>query len=461
MAGRALEWRRLAAEHLLSAGYTDEGRAALAQVLRAVGLRLPSTMPGALVTLLGQRARISWRGLDVDPQTSVALAPEDRARLEACWTASRGLIYTDGIVGAAFHARHLALALSLREPSRLARALAFEGHFTAALGGEPEHERARALVDRAQAVADSVDSDYARGMVAECSGHVAMAIGDWHTCFDELERAISIFRERCTGVAHEVAICRAHGAICLQYLGRVAELRARAYELLEEDRERANPYAVGFARGILGNMALLALDRVDEAAEQLAIYRQDAPKRFESHKINYVAQTAALERYRGRPDRAWEVAQADAPLVAKLGISRMPQVSSEIQLWRGQCALAGATVASDPARLRIVEQAASKLALHPTVFGRAYAELLRGSMHALEGRTEAAIGCLRSALEGFDRREMLAFSASTRRRLAPLVGGDEGRALAAKSDTDMAAMGVVRPERFTDMMTPGFVRGPR
>ncbi len=454
---RALEWRRRAAEHLLSAGYTDEGRVALALVLRAVGLDLPRSMPSAIVTLLAQRARISWRGLEVEPLPGVVLAPADRARLDACFTASRGLVYTDGLVGATFHARHLGLALALREPSRMARALAFEGHFTAALGAERSHERARKLVDRAQAIADAADSDYARGMVAECSGHVAMAIGDWRTCFEELERAIAIFRERCTGVTHEVAICRAHGAICLQYLGRVDELRVRAYELLEEDRERANPYAVGFARGILGNMALLAPDRVDEAAEQLAIYRQDAPVRFEAHTINYVAQTAALERYRGRPERAWEVAQADAPLVAKLGLRNIPQASAEIHLWRGQCALAGATVRPDRARLDMVEQAARKLARHPTVFGRAYADLLRGSLHALLGRTDDAIRCTRAALDGLDRREMLPFSASARRRLAPLVGGDEGRALLARSDADMATMGVVRPDRFADMMTPGFV----
>jgi eukaryotic-like serine/threonine-protein kinase len=454
---RALEWRRRAAEHLLSAGYTDEGRVALARVLRAVGLDLPRSMPGAIATLLVQRARISWRGLDVEPKEDTVLAASDRARLDACWTASRGLVYTDGLVGATFHARHLQLALALREPSRMARALAFEGHFAASLGAERSHERARKLVDRAQVIADAIDSDYARGMVAECSGHIAMGIGDWRTSFAEFERALAIFRERCTGVAHEVAICRAHGALCLQYLGRVDELRTRAYELLEENRERANPYAVGFARGILGNMALLATDRIDEAAEHLAIYRQDAPARFEAHKINLVAQTAALERYRGRPERAWEVAQADAPLVAKLAMRNIPQASAEIHLWRGQCALAGATVRPDRARLRLVEQAADKLARHPTVFGRAYAELLRGSLHALLGRTDDAIHCLRAALEGLDARGMVPFSASARLRLAVLVGGDEGRALAARGDADMTTMGVVRPDRFIDMMMPGFV----
>jgi hypothetical protein len=53
---------------------------------------------------------------------------------------------------------------------------------------------------------------------------------------------------------------------------------------------------------------------------------------------------------------------------------------------------------------------------------------------------------------------MAAFEASARRRLAALVGGDEARDELAKSDAWMSAEGVVRPDRFTAMMAPGFAR---
>jgi len=53
---------------------------------------------------------------------------------------------------------------------------------------------------------------------------------------------------------------------------------------------------------------------------------------------------------------------------------------------------------------------------------------------------------------------MTSYLAVTRRRLAALVGGDEGRALLALSDAWMTRNGIVRPDLYTDMNAAGFVR---
>ncbi len=453
----AIEWRRRAAEHLLASGHTDEGRAALEEVLRCVGLSLPSSTVRTLGSLLLDRARLAIGGLEV--RTGAEVTPQALQRLDVCWTASRGLIYTDGLAGAAFHAQHLRLALRCGEPVRIARALAVEGHMSVALGADPKRAAGEALIARAQTIAESVDSHYARGMIAECAGHVAIAVGDWQGCFERLEQAIAIFRGHCTGVAHEIGICRAHGALCLQFMGCVVELRERAYALLEENRDRPNPYVTGFARGILGNIALLAPDRVEEAAEQLAIYQRDAPRRFQGQRVNYVCQRAALERYRGRADRAWDMGEADAPAIAKLAVLRSPQVDAEVQLWRAQNVLAGATIVADP-RTRTVHAARPIAALlaHPSSHAQAYGHLSQASVDALHGDALAAAAGLRRAIALFGRHRMLAFEACAQRRLAALVGGDVGRELLAHSDASMAQMEVVRPDRITDMMTPGFAR---
>ncbi|MBK6918094.1 MAG: protein kinase [Deltaproteobacteria bacterium] len=453
----AIEWRRRAAEHLLTAGYTDEGRAALDEALRAVGLALPTSNTRAIGSLLLDRARLAVSGLR--PQPAAAGDEAELVRLDVCWAASRGLVFTDGLVGAAFHAQHLRLALKRGEPVRVARALAAEAHLMTALGADAKLAEADALIERARAIAESTGSAYARGIVAECAGSVAISVGDWARAYEALEDATSIFREHCTGVSHEIGICRAHSAFCLQFLGRVPELRERAYALLDETRDRPNPYVSGFARGILGNMALLAPDRVDEAAEQLSIYQHDVPRRFEAHLINYVCQTAALERYRGRAERAWAMAVDDRPRVAKLGVRRSPHANSEILLWQAQNALAGATVVRDPAsRLVDAERPIDALLHHPSVFARAYGELSRAGAQALSGRTDEAVAALERAIEGFEQRQMRAFAAAALRRLAALQGGSAGREAQARSDAAMATMGVVRPDAFTDMMAPGFVR---
>ena len=81
--------------------------------------------------------------------------------------------------------------------------------------------------------------------------------------------------------------------------------------------------------------------------------------------------------------------------------------------------------------------------------------LLAGAA-ALAGDQDTAVAELRRAIPVFERCEMSAYLASSRRRLAALIGGDEGRALLQLADAWVAAESVVRPDRYTNMMAPGF-----
>ncbi len=454
-----LEWTRRAAEHLLSSGHSEEGRVVLQTVLETVGLSLPASNGRAIASLVRHRLALSMRGLKVRVRDPSEISTADLERLDACWTASRGLVYTEGILGADFHVRHLRLALRCGEPQRLSRALAFEAHMQAILGADKKLERAQELLAEAETLAEQADSASARGLLVECRGHVWIAVGHWPKAFADLERATTIFREQCTGMGQELSYCEAHGALCLFFMGRLRELSERVPRLLKESRDRANPFVEGYARGLLGNVVLLAPDRVEEAEEQLAIYRREAPRHFEAHKLNYVAQGAALRRYVGDAAGAWEICEQDYPEVKKLTVMSAPIARAEFQLWRGACALAGASVAADPRPLaRVAQQQAAKLLRHPSVFARAYGHLTRAGAVALLGDDEAAANDLRRVIELARSRSMGTHVATAQRRLAALVGGSEGEALLAASDDYMQREGVARPERFTDMAAPGFVR---
>lgn len=454
-----VEWLRRAAEHLLSSGHSEEGRIALRRVLSRVGLQLPRSDTRAIVSLLRQRAALAIRGFGFRERETDDIPRRTLEQLDVCWTAARGLIYTDGLAGADFHARHLRLALRSGDPVRIARALGCEAHLMLALGADRKLDRARDLLDQAAALAERSGSPYARGMVMECSGHGWIAVGNWEKAFEELQSAIGIFREHCTDVSPEIGYCQAHAAICLLMMGRVTELSPLAYDLLREAQERAHPYLEGFARGLLGNIVLLALDRVEEAEEQLEIYRRDAPRRFQAHMLNHVCQTAALERYRGRPARAWDAAQRDWPDVARLALLRSPHARAELWLWRGACAVAGATARTDAgARLKVAREMAEKLRRHPSLYARGYGALTQAGASALQGDTEHAISLLHEAIAAFDAHEMAGFAAAARQRLGALVGGDEGRASIDAAQGYMRREGIVRPERFVAMTSPGFTR---
>jgi eukaryotic-like serine/threonine-protein kinase len=456
-----LEWTRRAAEHLLASGHGQEGRAALDKVLRAVGIEPPRSNARAIASIVSSRAALGLRGLDVRLRHAADVSRDELERVDATWTAARGLLYTDGILAADFHARCLRLSLRCGDPVRIARALAFEAQMQAALGADRKHERAEQILAQAAELAERADSDYARGVVPYFAGHVAIAIGDWPRALEELERGIEILRTRCTGVSQDVAIGRAHAAICRFFLGRIREIAEGAPRLLEESLERGNPYVEGFARGLLGNVVLLAADRVEDAREQLTIYRRDAPKRYQAHMMNYVGQSAALLRYCGRAVEGWDMCKREGPALEKMPLFQAPQAMAELLFWRGSCATAAATVPSLRGEaLAVARTSAARLRKHPSKFGRAYGELLHAGALGLQGDEPGAATALRAAIELLEARGMAGFAAAARSRLGVLVQGDEGASLCGDALAYYAAEGVKRPDWFVRMNAPGFVPDP-
>jgi tetratricopeptide (TPR) repeat protein len=454
-----LEWTRRAADRLLSSGHSEEGRTALQTVLESVGVSLPRSNGRAIASLLRNKAVMAMRGMKYRLRKESEIPKAELEQLDACWTASRGLVYTDGIVGADFHVRHLRLAVRCGEPVRLARALAAEAHMQAIITGDRKLEPAMALIAEAERLAEQAGSAPARGFVVECRAHVWMAVGHWPKAFEDFELATSIFREQCTGMAQELSYCEAHGALCLLFMGRVREVTERAQRLLRESQDRANPYVEGYARGLIGNVGLLAPDKVDEAEKQLATYRREAPRRFEAHKLNYAFQTAALRRYVGDAAGAWQVCEQDFPEIKKLTVLSSAFAKAEFLLWRGACAVAGATVAADPKPLLAeAHRNAARLLKHPSVFARAYGHLTRAGAVALQGDKDGAVADLRKAIELAASRQMASFESAAKERLAVLVGGIEAETLQAETRQYWQREGILRPERFTEMAAPGFVR---
>lgn len=452
------EWLRRAAESLLIIGQTDEGRDALGTLLPRVGVSMPRTTASAVASLIGQRIALKWRGLDYALQPAEACPPAVLRRLDALWAATRGLIYTDGILGAAFHARHLRLALDCGDATRIVRALAFEAHFIGVMGGDAKSEAVSQRFAECEALATSVGSDYSRGLVHEVRGMWLLGCGAWRAAKASLDRAILLFRQHGPGVAQEISYCEASTVPVFLYLGHVADLVSYSARLLRESEGRSNPYVEGFARGV-GTSGLVALDRVDEVREQLEIYHRDAPRRFEAHLLNYLAQSSGFLRYQGRSSEAWAQCEAQWPVAKKATLIHAPYPRAEFLVWRGFNAVSGAKVALDPRpMLRVAHAVGRELERLPIGFAQGYGAVIRASATALEGRPEQALEHLRRAIGVFRSFELGFYLNTALQRLATLAGGDEGRAAQTEFEAFVAREGIVRPESFTEMMAPGFER---
>ena len=119
----ALDFRRRAAGQLLGSAHTDEGLAVLEEVLRAVGLRSPSTMAGAVATLVWDRTALRLRGLDFVERKASDIKRTDLQRIDAVAVAAAGFTRSDFLRGAVFACKELRLALEAGEITRIGRAL--------------------------------------------------------------------------------------------------------------------------------------------------------------------------------------------------------------------------------------------------------------------------------------------------------------------------------------------------
>jgi len=451
------EWLRLAAVQLLQTGQHDEGKAVLESLLQRVGLAMSHGMAGTVARLLAQRARLALRELVMPRPGSPGLTGAAAQRLDVCWTATRGLLYVDGLQAALFHARHLDLALTSGDPVRTARAIAFEVYLHVVMKGDAADASTQAMYGRLSRSPAVQASPYARGMIDQFWASAHQMVGRFSRALPLYDQAMTTLRSQCIGEMHEVAQNEAHRALCLLYLGRVAALREAAATLVRDCSARPNPYVEGFARGLLGNIVGLAADEVDEAEEHMAAYRLHGPKRFEVHMFNWSCQRAELERYRGDGERAWAMHREDSPTIERMAFLRTPWVAVEFQRARACNALALAVRRRDPReQLAIARAAAKKCLALPLILGEGYGRLALAGAAGLAGDEEAAVRELRRAVAVFDRCEMAGYLSASRRRLAALVGGDEGRALIRLADVWSTAEQVRRPDRYTDMMAPGF-----
>ena len=141
--GSRIELKRKAAYHLMTAGYVDEGRGLLAEVLSAIGMRLPGSPRVGLLRALLSRARLSLRGLTLETARPVQ-TPDQARTLEALWTVVQGSAGTDSVRDGR-HARPLPGARARRRLGAACRARALlRGLPRELLGDQPSSACRRA-----------------------------------------------------------------------------------------------------------------------------------------------------------------------------------------------------------------------------------------------------------------------------------------------------------------------------
>ncbi len=448
----ALEYQRRAAQQLLISGHLQEGLGVIRSVLGSVGLTLAGTPRRALVSLLLQRLWLRVRGLGFREREPHQIPAGELTRIDICWAVAVGLGLVDNIRAADFQTRHLLLALRAGDPQRVARALAVEAGFMATRG-RPARRRTAQLLTTARGLAERIHSDHA---LALCS--LMAAIRDYHEGKWESARTFAEQAERqllsCGGgVPWELSTAQLYQAYACYHLGDVPELARRSGVFLTRARERGNLFAAYFFRSGLSNLVWLAND--DVAGAQRAL--DDALREWDQegfgipHYLAMMAQ-AHIHLYAGRSEMAWAVVARAWPGFRRSLLMRIQGLRINGTNLRARCALAAAA-GNDAQRgrlLGIAARDAKRLGREGLPWADALAMLLGAGL----ARGAAAVPLLRDAAGELQSANMHLHAAVARRRLGEALADDEGRALIAATDTEMAALGIRNPAAIATVFAP-------
>jgi eukaryotic-like serine/threonine-protein kinase len=456
----SLELQRRAAMQFLISGHIDEGLATLQTVLAAVDMTLPRTPLRSLASLLWRRARLRLRGLGFRERDPSEIAATDLTRIDVCWSAGVGLSVVDTIRGADFQARGLLLALEVGEASRIARSLAMEVAHRASTGGSNQKSSAR-LLKMAEDLAQKVDDPYASAMVTLARGVAAYLEGRWRDAREDCDRAETIFRDRCTGVAWELDTASAFGLWSLSHLGEVAELCRRWPILLTQARERGDLYAVmNLSSYLMSVVRLAANDPQTARAELRATMAQWSRQGYHVQHNDALWAGVQIELYCGDGQSAWNLIHQSWPALRRSLLLRVQFIRTSMNFLRARAALAAAVELKDSRQdearrlLAVAARAARSLEREGMPCPSAYSHMIRAGLAALRGDTARAAILLAETVERFDAVEMGLCAASVRRRLGELIGGDRGAADVAHADQWMIDQKIENPAAMASMILP-------
>jgi eukaryotic-like serine/threonine-protein kinase len=440
-----LDCHRHAAEQLLMVGDLERGLEILSDLLADVGVTMPMTQKGALLSVVWGRAKLRLRGLGWKERRATEIAPETLVRVDVLNTASHTLAMVDNIRAADFNARLLLLALAVGERSRCALALATESVYQSSQGGRGV-TRARGLIERVRGMSDTNDPKL-RAFILLSEG----AVDYWVCRLDRAEQLIReaerMFREETTGQNLLLKSSRTFLAFTLRHRGSWAQLRELREAYVEDADRRGDRYVVTSLNRYC-SMLWLAADDPAGARRMLADAKWTLPN-FGFHTQHWYELEARGEiaMYEGTVERDMPGLEPLFDGLESSVLTRVTTVGANAQWLRGRLAV-------HLGDRKGARRAVRKLASIDNPRARVIGAMLEASVAGVS-RPDFAVAKLREAVNLGCEHYLRLHAAASRYQLGALVGGSEGREHLDEAERVLRAEGVSHPARFADWYVPG------
>lgn len=450
----AVDLRRMAAAQYACSGRYAEGMRVMREVLTTLGVALPRSP--RMATAEGVVGRL---GLVLRPRQSRAVYTNaaELQRLDAMWSAVVSFSMVQPALADALGVRHLAACLDQGDRSRVVRALGYEATCRASVGTGLLRRSAHTLLGEAEAEALRTGGDYDRAWVLMARGAIAWFESRWPQAFAACDEALQGYRERCRGVAWEVATTEIYALSSLALMGRLRDLAQRLPRTLRDADARADLFAAdGY---VLGQQAVhwLAQDRVDEWRARA----QRASSAWEPggwHLQRYQHLVASLQAllYERRGGDAFDLAEREWPTLEGAQLLRLESPRIELLQLRARAAL-GALARGGGDRKRLMAgcaRDAEGIAGSDLAWAAPLAAMIRGALAERSGDDRRAVKEWTAAAAGFDGASMGLFAHVTRDALGAVMGGAEGRRLREATARWMLAEGVRDPAALAACILP-------
>jgi predicted ATPase len=452
-----VELKRLAGDQLLRTGRYREGRSLLTAALSAVGLKVPKSLRQAVLMILVNSLRLRLRGRRFRQREEAQIPREELVRIDTCLSAGSRLAMIEGLPGIACTVRYQLLAGKAGEPSRLAVALAQDALTSTMVAGRQTARHVR-LFEAAEALAKRHKNLYCVGYIKAVRGEAVSFLGHWRQALQMCDEAEAFLRQHCTGVYWEISLLTLDIITSLFFLGEIKELSQRIPKILRETQQRNDLFAGVVPRTYFGNIVWLAADQPDEARRQATLAMAGWPREpFLLQHVFELIGCASIDLYASEGPRAGDrIARAWPDFKRSWHIKhRFPRVL--LLHLRARAALASLGPGlNDRAPIRSAERDAKKILREPTGWSGPLARLVIAGIARACGKSKQAVEQLETAIREFDDWEMALYSAAAKRRLGELLGGQRGQELIAAGTELMTDQGIVRPDRMTQMLAPGF-----
>jgi eukaryotic-like serine/threonine-protein kinase len=442
---QAIEWRRRAAEQYLIAGHVETGLVVLRDVLADVGLTYPRTPFRAILGIFWARLRLRIRGLRFQWRSPEEIAPVERLRIDICWAAATGLVFTDTIRGMYFLTVGMLLALREGDLLQIGRALALESLNNVVPGGRRAESRSLLLLAEAKCLAAKTSDPYLPSFTSLIHGARHYLAGRFEQARPELQRAANELRERCTGVTWELGTARTWWLWSLCYLGRYNELAAAWPPVLRDAQLRGDLYAEAYLTTFIMATIRTAKDAPelawDELREGMARWPTDA---YHIQHHNELLARVILHLYTGDGPAALDSIRDKEPTYRRIALWRIQNARIDVVQLRARSALAAARTGTNVEQLlRSAERDAGILERESAAWGQALGALVRACVQASRGQT--APGTFKAAAEWLEAIDLATFAAAARYRQGERTDGEEGQQLRNSALDRLTNQGVRNP----------------